>query len=115
MTDIDRAVERILASAASLANCAIYDEQDLAGRVPIARRNFRNLERLVRAELEARVPQGWQLVPKEPTQEMVQAWHDREFEGGAYIDENNIEFALIVACYRSMLAATPDAPSKEDA
>jgi hypothetical protein len=48
------------------------------------------------------VPEGWQLVPKEPTREMTAAGikafqHARYDETNSYADWN--------ACYRAMLAA----------
>ena len=44
-------------------------------------------------------------VPREPTEEMIQAWHDRMIEGASYVSRNSIEYALYVECYKAMLAA----------
>ncbi len=49
----------------------------------------------------------WISVPKEPTDEMIQAWHDRMIEGANYIDKGSVEYALYVACYKAMLSAAP--------
>ena len=50
---------------------------------------------------------GCVCVPREPTSEMIQAFHDRHFEGAGYIDKSSIVYALYVECYRAMLAAAP--------
>jgi hypothetical protein len=52
-----------------------------------------------RAKLGEAVPEGWQLVPTEPTPEMLQAAHD--------VFGN----PLGVLCYRAMLAAAPKEPT----
>lgn len=46
-------------------------------------------------------------VPEEPTEEMIQAWHDRMIEGAGYISRDSIEYALYVECYKAMLKASP--------
>jgi hypothetical protein len=81
-----------------------------AGIAEIASRNPAVLEyckhwegRAERAEAALR---GGVVVPQEPTPEMIQAWHDRAIEGADYIDRNSIEYALYVACYKAMLAAS---------
>jgi hypothetical protein len=51
-------------------------------------------------EIPASVPEGWKLVPVEPTNEMVQAWLDT-YEGN------------IQTVYRAMLAAAPQPPVVE--
>lgn len=57
-----------------------------------------NLEQRIR-ELEAqRVPEGWQLVPKEPTDEMIDHGCD---EADAYRVD-------IVRAYQAMLAVSPE-------
>lgn len=64
------------------------------------------IEKLEQASRRAPVPQGWKLVPDEPTKEMIQrACSDHGFPGGSrwvYRDG-----------YKSMLAATPQPPEAE--
>lgn len=53
------------------------------------------------------VPDGWQLVPKEPTQEMHNAardWSVAKYGIGVGIDGSD-------GCYRAMLAGAPDLPT----
>lgn len=57
------------------------------------------------AAMEAQgVPDGWQLVPKEPTQEMCAADFDCE-------DSIGIDSAR--TCYKAMLASAPPAPQSD--
>ena len=63
------------------------------------------------AAIEAQgVPDGWQLVPKEPTQEMLQAALD--YHGSSrYQDEPPLSDEVSdTECYAAMLAAAPPAP-----
>lgn len=61
-------------------------------------------ERFVRPQPAAAVPEGWKLVPVEPTEGMGQAGHDAWWYGEA--DEE-----MFSAVYSAMLAAAPE-PTK---
>jgi hypothetical protein len=61
------------------------------------RRQHAEIESL-RAQLEARVPDGWKLVPVEPTEEMCSV--DFECDDSIGVDSARI-------CYKAMLSAAP--------
>ncbi len=50
------------------------------------------------------VPDGWKLVPVEPTEAMRKAWNAHPSNDSSYFSEN---------FYRAMLAAAPEAPGQE--
>lgn len=111
MTDragIDAAVERITAAAQAWVIAGLIRSHQLEGIEPEAARAA--LIALIRAELEAqaRVPQGWQLVPKDPTIGMYDEW----CAAGRVPANNDGWFGTWVASYEAMLAAAP--ASKED-
>jgi hypothetical protein len=54
------------------------------------------------------IPEGWRLVPKIPTAEMIQAMEDRQIEGASYIAENSIQYALWVEVWKAALIAAPN-------
>jgi hypothetical protein len=57
------------------------------------------------AALEARAPEGWVLVPKEPTREMILAAYERDHDGTT---------SLYHKVWAAMLAAAPASPSARD-
>lgn len=63
--------------------------------------------RLSDAEKIALVPPGWQLVPKEPTEAMI----DAHFAAHA---QAKTVFAEVPAIYRAMLSAAPPPPEKSN-
>ncbi len=56
---------------------------------------------------------GMVMVPKEPTIELLQAWHSRYFEAAGTLDPRSIDYALYVECYRTMLEAAASEKSGE--
>ena len=63
---------------------------------------------LARCEKHTETRDEMVMVPREPTAEMIQAWHDRMIEGATYIDRKSIEYALYVECYKAMLSAAKE-------
>lgn len=61
------------------------------------------------------VPQGWKLVPVEPTPEMKAAGINIEVYSEVSDSIGALTWAEVDAIYRAMLAATPAAPSQEPA
>jgi hypothetical protein len=55
------------------------------------------------------VPEGWVLVPREPTREMLDAAWDNGFSGPG--EDDQPDFA---AAYRAMLAATPPTAGEQE-
>lgn len=58
------------------------------------------------------VPDGWQLVPKEPTEEMVQALKDGSDTGDDGEDLKRTVYDYIRLEYKAMLAAAPQPPKQ---
>jgi len=60
---------------------------------------------------EPAVPEGWQLVPKEPTREMLNTWAmkmpDPRYTGPEAGSERVLGWAAVDEIYRAMLAAAP--------
>lgn len=83
--------------------------RDLAGEYRLGQRARSKILEAAAALEAAQPPEGCVVVPREPTPEMIQAWHDRHIEGADYIDQHSIEYALYVECYHAMLSAAPSA------
>lgn len=65
-----------------------------------------------RAALAAMPIEGWQLVPIEPTEAMMEAWYDSAYEARNDVDGKPFPYGIapiewFPPAYRAMLAATP--------
>ena len=56
------------------------------------------------------VPEGWKLVPVEPTAEMLNAWCEAENKTSKHLHASDV----MQAGYRAMLAAAPQPPTVKD-
>ena len=99
---IARSLERDLAAAQAQLLTAVGQIQDLQIRAQSA---------ALRAHPQP-VPEGWKLVPVEPTEEMQQAWHRGIWSNPSNPDENLATSVqtMFAHAYRAMLAAAPGAP-----
>ncbi len=57
-----------------------------------------------------RIEEGWQLVPKEPTDEMLEAGWEKEQEGREWGRVSSVAADI----YEAMLAAAPPPPAEEE-
>jgi hypothetical protein len=60
-------------------------------------------------EAQAGVPEGWQLVPVEPTKEMIEAGDNSRL----WVEEDGPDWRNTVSTYKAMLAAAPNHPPSE--
>jgi hypothetical protein len=78
----------------------------LAGRLEIALTMLRDIANEMEATNYPEIPEGWKLVPVEPTDEML-----NHFSGTNFRDLNPSKMTEEIAAYSRMLAAAPS-PNK---